>query len=207
MAWEKKEKEIASIFEVEKTSLDEEQKGVEHWRCIRDDNPIEVTGLKSKYFTTPVFKYDAEVINVSQPGVLMSNNQNPPITNDFMQYLESLADHAEPEKIANFNFDIVDRIEKFYLDDIRENWLKIAVFFEEKIFRLEIKLENYTALGKEIRRRYPQCYIFNDDAFDRTASEIYGRACMNLRTTQMYYFGGWHKVGNQLKFLHGGIVK
>ncbi|MGL5255996.1 MAG: hypothetical protein ACRC76_03070 [Proteocatella sp.] len=208
MMWKKTAQETNNIWEIGPETIGDSNLKIAKWGDKANDNSVDLTKLKTKHFQTPVSIYSAEVISTRYPATWMLNSQSlQPLSpvNIFPEPREDLIGYVEPKKIANFSFDIIDRIEKNYPDDTREKWLRIVIFFEEQNLRLDIKLDNYISLGKEIRRQYPQCYIYNDDEFNKMASEVYARACPNLSISQMYYFAGWHKEGQRWRFLHNAM--
>lgn len=201
MSWRPAEKKSGSIMEFQKVNDKESEKLANGWSQIRHAKPMDLNDLKPKYFEKEIPSYDAKIVHITQPTILELNRECEVSGKNLASGIETETE-IETEIVANFTFEILERREKVYRDSISEHWLKILIFYKAKHLFFEIKVEDYKILSKEIRKVYPQCFIFQDEVFSRNAAELYGTACEKLRESRCYFFGGWYEVENRWKFLN-----
>lgn len=198
MGWKKVDRVAGESIVFRKIADDEIKRRADNWRRGRANIPVNMESLKAKYFKAALVSQSAEIISASKETVFHLNNTNAKFSNLLLK------DEAEVDvasRISNFQMDIIDLQERFYSDNLVELWVKIGISYKNNYFVLEIKVRDYAALGKEIRQKFPQCYIFKEDAFSKAAAEIYGKACENLRKSPKYYFGGWYNLDHEWRFL------
>lgn len=217
MVWKQVERLNARVLEFSEKPHCISEKAKESWTTlIASERGGNDDYSKAKYFNQIVGVQESKMVNFNEKRCIdlcEINVDNLPVdvSNRRISTAASISTLAKsPQEeiedlpmIANFTFEIVEIIDKVYVDKT-ERWVKIAINYRDRYLTLEIEREKYSQLSKSIRMKHPQCFIFEENEFAQRAADIYGMAS-HLNLTSKYYFSGWHMVKNRWIYLNASM--
>lgn len=209
MAMEKTNLTYAKKMAIRAPTAEEEKKQRNSWEAYRENSNTEnfQKTFSQGWFatkTTPattVFRIDeASVVPIpvqQYGGLPMLSNIN-----------HSKEVEPDKDKMANFDFEIVSHFFQKFTQEDKKEYVKIEIHLlnDHNSFQMDILTSEYKDLKNKIRSVYPQCYIYDEETFNRYAAEKYGSTIKRLPIEYFYNFGGWIYEDGRLVFLHNGLT-
>lgn len=200
MGWKKKE----TIYEIESI---ESQKVIEENQRWPVNTIFEndISNMQYKHFKT-IHRCAYDLVDRNNYSVIVKNGgfQEQKHIESYLNIMSKNIEDNDVDMIANFEIVITDIFKKVYLDGSCISCVTVEIEIENSRMFLTILLEEYKNSGNAIRKKYPQCYIYDYNLFNQKMSDRYKEASNNIIQHKIYYFGGWYKTEKRLMFLHSG---
>ena len=209
MAMEKIDLTYAKNMEIRAPTAEEEKNQRESWGIYREKYNNETLTKSSQSWFYPKTTPSATVVRTDIASVTpIPVQQYSPSMSMIPSVNRYQAAEQDKDKTANFDFEIIGHfIKKFTREDGKEFVkIKLRLLDDYDSFQMDIPTSEYKDLKNKIRSVYPQCYIYDEEKFNRYAAEKYGSTVKHLPTEYFYNFGGWIYERDRLVFLHNGMA-
>lgn len=211
MAMSKKEISYEKTLPIRAPSPNEEEAQLGSWKYYREEHPTKMLRKHGpKHFTTKTTPATREVKIGLESTVPMYNQYSTPIGTSMSHIALAVSQTNQQDEngIANFDFEIVGRFTRKSTQEADKEFVRIRLWRldDRKPIEMGVIINEYKDIKNKIRSKYPQCYIFDEEKFNRYASDKYHVAFDQLEVTYCYDYGGWVMENNRLVFLHNGMA-
>lgn len=228
MAWEKIDNYEVKEVKI-RDALETEQKNAE--KLLKELKPvISNNELKPTYFlqsltnyqTTTCFlnnniPYSISLMNhpseKNRQGILLQNQYNcSNLYGDDKEFkwdnsrnrlFKTISDDQVCD-IADFRIEIKECVIEIFADNNKEETVNLIITYRDQKFPLRVLIAKFAELDKEIKRKYPQCIVFNAKLFLNYAAEMFG-AKSQIKPSLYYNFSGWYKEDGRLIYLNSSM--